>query len=261
MTIRSISALAVVLAPMLAMPAAGQTEPAPPKPIINLGAAANFVVLGISGILNQNHGTTIIENGSLSWNPSGFGTLLGNAGVVTLPTLLSANQDRSNAYAQARTLAPLPRNANLVTFSGTFVPGIYSFAPGLVAGNILLSGAGDFVFQFSGNVSLGGLTVTLSNGASPANVFYVTSGGFTLLGNSTLQGNVLAASSIILDNTAGNINVTGRLLSGADVVFTSSAQAMNNITINGRTKVARYVIKSSLREGARVLAWIGSALP
>jgi type VI secretion system secreted protein VgrG len=82
----------------------------------------------------------------------------------------------------------------------------------LVTGDLTLDGGGDvnstFVFQAGSTLTTAG-NVILINGAQARNVYFVVGSSATLGVGSAWQGNVIALSSITLND---NVTLTGRAL-------------------------------------------------
>jgi len=131
------------------------------------------------------------------------------------PTAAQAQNDLTTAY---NTLMGLPcPPANVVGTvnigSTTKAAGVYcSPSSMLVTGDLTLDGGGDvnstFVFQAGSTLTTAG-NVILINGAQAKNVYFVVGSSATLGVGSAWQGNVIALSSITLND---NVTLTGRAL-------------------------------------------------
>jgi len=137
--------------------------------------------------------------------------------VVNPGLLTTAKSDVTTAYLDAAGRTPD------TTFVGgdnqlggqTLVPGVYSFGHATTAnliGNLTLSGDSSsvWIFQASSDlVTASSSTVTLTGGARACNVFWQVSSSATLNTSSTIQGTILALTSITVAHGA---TVDGRLL-------------------------------------------------
>jgi hypothetical protein len=205
---------------------------------VSLGTAANFAVLAGSTITNT--GPTIIA-GDLGLSPgsavTGFppgqvnGTIhIGDAAAE------SAKADLTTAYNAA---AGTTTTATVPTELGgtTLATGVYDSAAGTfsITGTLTLDGLGDpdavFIFKTASTlVTASASAVNLINGARAANVFWQVGSSATLGTNSTLEGTVLALTSITA--TTG-VAVTGRLLAinGAVTLDTNTVSTAGQLSI------------------------------
>jgi Ice-binding-like len=188
-----------------------------PVPIVSLGSAAPFGILA---------GTTVtcitggIVNAEIGISPgstlTGFGPCTAT-GPLHLgdAVALQAQNDLTTAY---NTLAGLPcPPANLVGTTNiggtTKAAGVYCSGSSIqVTGPLTLDGGGDpnavFVFQAGSTLTTAG-NVVLINGAQAKNVYWQVGSSATLGVGSAWQGNVIALSSITLND---NVTLTGRAL-------------------------------------------------
>jgi hypothetical protein len=208
------SALAVAAAALIGMQAGGASAATTPVP---LGTAANFAVVAGSTITNT--GPTAI-NGDLGLSPgtsvTGFppGTVTGTVDTANSVSLQAQN-DLTTAYNDA---AAEPVTATVPTELGgtTVTPGVYNSAAGTfgITGTLTLDAQGNpnaiFIFQAASTlITASASNVSLINGAQASNVFWVVGSSATLGTNSTLQGNILALTSITV--TTGT-TIDGRAL-------------------------------------------------
>ena len=117
----------------------------------------------------------------------------------------------------AGTGANLDRGAG--TISGlTFNPGTYTWTTALhMTGDITLSGAGNYVFQVPGTLTVdSGKKIVLASGALAANVIWVVAGITALNANSHFEGTILDASDIQFVTGA---SLNGRALSQTQVTL------------------------------------------
>ena len=207
------SALAVAAAALIGMQSGGASA----ATSVPLGTAANFAVLAASTITNT--GATAI-NGDLGLSPgtsvTGFppGTVNGTEHIADAAALQAQN-DLTTAYNNA---AAQPVTATIPTELGgtTVTPGVYNSAAGTfgITGTLTLDAQGNpnavFIFKAASTlITASASNVVLINGAQASNVFWVVGSSATLGTNSTLQGSILALTSITV--TTGT-TIEGRAL-------------------------------------------------
>ncbi|HEY0695797.1 MAG TPA: ice-binding family protein [Kribbella sp.] len=183
---------------------------------VNLGAASNFAVLAGSTVTNT--GPTVVT-GDLGVSPgsavTGFppGVVVGTIHAADAAAA-AAQVALTAAFNDAATRAPAtPIPADIGGL--VLTPGVYRAASSLgITGTVTLNGQGDpnavFIIQVPTALTTASASVvSLINGTSPCNVFFVVGSSATLGTGSTFAGNILAQASITA--TTG-VNVTGRLL-------------------------------------------------
>jgi Ice-binding-like len=187
-----------------------------PVPIVGLGNAAPFGILAGTTVTCITGGIVNAEIGIYPGNAlTGFGPCTSGATHLGDAVAQSAQNDLTTAY---NTLAGLPcPGANVVGTANiggtTKAAGVYCSASSmLVTGNLTLDGGGDpnavFVFQAGSTLTTAG-NIILINGAQAKNVYWQVGSSATLGLNSAWQGNILALSSITLND---NVTLTGRAL-------------------------------------------------
>lgn len=191
--------------------------PPPPAPIVDLGAAApNGIMAGTTitcisgGIINAD---IAISPGS---TVTGFGPCV-VTGTQNLANAIAA-QAQNDLTAAYNTLMGLPcppaNNVGTTNIGGTTkAAGVYCSPSSIgVTGTLTLDGGGDanavFVFQAGSTITTAG-AVVLINGAQAKNVYFVAGSSVTLGVGSAWQGNIIALSSITLND---NVTLTGRAL-------------------------------------------------
>ena len=198
---------------ILAVPAAAQAQ-------VNLATTEPFVVLGGASVTNT--GPSVL-NGDLGVSPGtslvGFGLPAVVNGATHNNNAVAANaqDDLTTAYTVAAGQPVAPANVLTGTNLGnrTLTAGAYRYATSAqLTGALTLDAEGDpnaqFVFEIGSTLTTAGASsVQLINGASACNVFWQVGSSATLGTTTSLRGNILALTSISLNNGA---SVIGRLL-------------------------------------------------
>lgn len=187
---------------------------------VSLGTSTNYAVLGASTVTNTGDSTLA---GSLGLWPgtsiTGFPPGLVLAPGTTDTTNAAAQQAQSAltaAYVDAEG-RPLTANTPADLANLTLQAGVYAGpdkSPLSLTGPLTLDGGGDrrsvFIFQTSSTLITGSSsTVGLINGAQECNVFWQVGSSATLGSSSTFAGNILALTSITVNN---GVTVRGRAL-------------------------------------------------
>ena len=187
----------------------------PPAAIVSLGTASTYGILAGSTVTCITGGTV---NADIGISPgsalTGFGpcTLSGTKHLADAAAATAQN-DLTTAY---NTLAGLPCGTVVGTadIGGTTrAAGVYCSPSSIsVTGNLTLDGGGDpnatFVFQAGSTLTTAG-NVILINGAQAKNVYFQVGSSATLGVGSQWQGNILAFTSITLND---NVTLLGRAL-------------------------------------------------
>jgi hypothetical protein len=233
----------------------GFTSPLPafagdPELTVNLGAAANFDILGETAITTT--GATYVT-GDIGISPAaatfmtGFGLTLDGTGTFSTSALVGGK-----IYA-ANYTAPTPDNmttaiSNMTTaytnasnrinpdgtdlYAGiigghTFTPGLYKWSTDVtIPTDITLDGGADkiWIFQISGDLTIASAKkVILTGGALASNVFWQVTGsnyGATLGTYSTFNGTILSAKQIRIQTGAV---LNGRALAQTQVTLDANA--------------------------------------
>ena len=198
-------------------------------PVIpSLGTTSTYGILAGSAISCVTGGTVSADVGlSPGTSITGFppctvtGTKnIGNAAAATAQGDLTTAYDGLKGLACGTTIS-----ADLG--GTTLAPGVYCSASGInLTGALTLSGSGTYVFQAGSalTVATSG-SVVLANGAQAMNVYWQVGSSATLGNGSTMNGNVVALTSITLGSTA---TLVGRALARNGAV---SLGGTNTITL------------------------------
>jgi Ice-binding-like len=198
-----------------------------------LGSAVNFEVLGASTVTNS--GATTINGGNLGLYPgtsiTGFPPGVVESPYVTHQTDAVADQaeiDATTAYNYFQALA-----GGIVVAGGelagmTLTPGIYKATSTLdlsVGATVTLNGNGDpnavFIFQVASALTINtGATVLLTNGTLARNVIWLVGSSATINAGATMQGDVVALSSVSLG--------TGGVMDGRAIGLTGAVTLLGN---------------------------------
>lgn len=201
-----------------------------------LGSAANYALLGGSGITNT--GASLVTGGNVGSYPTTTITGLTSANLTPPAVIDNTNASAAQtaltaaiSYYQGLTptlsgLTNLSTGGNGST-AATYTAGNYFGAAGLtMPSGIILDAQGDanaqFVFVAGSTINLAtGQSVALINGAQASNVVFVAGSAFTSVATSTVNGNILAVSGI----TLGGGSLNGRALVTTGPVTISAATA------------------------------------
>jgi hypothetical protein len=189
--------------------------PPPPAPIVDLATAAPFGILAGSTVTCVTGGTVNAEIGISPGSALvGFGPCTSGTTHLADAVAAQAQLDLTAAY---NTLAGLPCGTVVGTANiggTTRATGVYCSASSmLITGDLTLDGGGDpnatFVFQAGSTLTTSG-NIVLINGAQARNVYFQVGSSATLgVGPSTFRGNILAFTSITLND---DVTLIGRAL-------------------------------------------------
>jgi LPXTG-motif cell wall-anchored protein len=191
-------------------------------PTVNLDTAEDFSVLGGQTVTNVPAAGTVTAGSVGVW----AGTAITGfpPGVVLPPGTIEAGTpvaQQAQADSTAAYLDALGRPLNATTTADlgglTLVGGVYagpSKGALQLTGTLTLDGEGDpnsvFIFQTDSSlITASGSNVALINGAQECNVFWQVGSSATLGTGSNFVGNILALTSIFVDN---GVTVQGRAL-------------------------------------------------
>jgi hypothetical protein len=209
----------------------------------NLRTASNFAVLAGSAITNI--GSSVVS-GDLGISPgtavTGFppGVLNGTQHVADA-TAAQAKSDLSTAYNDLVGRTPVTRIGT--ELGGTIVgPGVYDSGDGTfgLTGTLTINAGGDqsaiFIFKSATTfITASGSNVVLAGGAQACNIFWIVGSSATLGTNSTLQGNLLALTSVTLTT---NSRVIGSVLAQNGAVTLDSSTVTKSTCATPTASVA-----------------------
>jgi hypothetical protein len=196
---------------------------------VGLGTASSFAVLAGQTVTNTGPSTI---NGDLGVSPgtavTGFppGTVNGTLHSADA-VAMQAQSDLTTAYNDAAGRTP-PELVPADLGGETLTAGVYRNATGLgLTGSLTLDAQGNpnavFIFQAGSTlITASGSHVNLINGAQACNVFWQIGSSATLGTSSTFDGNILALTSISVNNS---VTVDGRVLAR------NGSVTLNNDTI------------------------------
>jgi hypothetical protein len=203
---------------------------APTLAVVNLGTAANYVILAKTAI-NNNPTSTITGDLGLSpaatsyitglalTNATGYATSTQVTGKIyaadmaspTPTTLTTAVENMITAYNDAAG-RPTPDFLELATGNlggKTLTPGLYKWTTTVTMPSSLTisGGANDvWIFQISGNLTMSSaVNITLIGGAQAKNIFWQVAGAATIGTTAHFEGNILSMTGITFQ-TGASIN-------------------------------------------------------
>ena len=193
----------------------------------SLGAVQNFIFFSSLGAVSNTGNSTIVGNvGSNLGAVSGFNApsiLTGNIYAATSVTT-QAKIDLLKLYIDISAIA-VTNTIHAAVFGGStdiIKSGVYTIpGAGSMAGNLILDGDNNsnsvFILKFEGAFSVAaGSSVSLINGATPSNVFWIAEGAIAIGANSTMSGTFIAHTGAASMAAGGQL--TGRLLSTVGAV-------------------------------------------
>lgn len=191
-----------------------------------LGTAANFALFTSSGAIGNTAASSIIGDiGSNAGAISGFGTSSQTGGTYNNNSVTTnCAVDLLAAYNQFYAIAPTASHAAAFGGGETLNTGVYSVGgAGSVAGALTLDAQGDqnavFIFKINGAFTTGaGTTVTLINGATANNVFWIVEGAIVMAASTSMKGTLIANNGAVSMGVSGTLE--GRMLSTTGAVAT-----------------------------------------
>ena len=208
---------------------------------VNLGAAANYVILAktainnsstsaITGDLGLSPAATSYVTGLALTNATGYATSAQITGKIyaadmadpTPINLTTAVENMITAYNDAAG-RPSPDFVEYATGNlggKTLAPGLYKWTNSVtIPASITISGSATdvWIFQIAGDLNMStGIKITLAGGAQAKNIFWQVAGQATFGTTSHFEGNLLSMTGITLQNGA---SMNGRALAQTAVIL------------------------------------------
>ena len=211
--------------------------------VVDLGVAADFVILAQTGITNASPsvitgnigvspiaasamtGFELVGDGSLGYTTSAYvsGNVYASDYAEPAPTdLTAAVAAMGAAYldAEGRTSPDFSELSTGALGGLELIPGLYKWTTAVSIGSSVTL-AGDmndvWIFQIAGALTMAADTsVILTGGALPENIFWQVAGATTLAANTQFKGVILSFTTIGLGAGA---DVDGRLLAQTNVTL------------------------------------------
>lgn len=225
-TTSTTSSVAPGTAPLSTEPATTAVAPTTPGTTrIDLGAAANFGILGNSGVDSKGLTTVNGQVGASNGAVTGFSASDNPSGVIVVDSLTAVQGQLAaqRVSAELDALAKTPLESAELT-NQTIAPGTYSSTTLGVTGTVTLDAGGDpnamFVFESSSTLDVAAASqIVLAGGAQACNVFWRLGGSATFGSGSTFAGVVIADDSI---TAATGADFAGRLIASNGAVSLST---------------------------------------
>lgn len=196
--------------------------------IINLGSVNTSV--SSSTTTSTTSTTDVVASGMTSIPGKGNYAVSFNARYSILSGNITgqAALDYNSLYNSLMMLA-VTNSSHVPAFGGgeTLTAGVYAIAgAGSVAGNLILDGQGNanavFAFRFGAAFSTAaGANVTLINGASASNVYWISEGAISLGAMTALKGSLVAHNGGV--SLGASCNIQGRLFTNNGTINIDSS--------------------------------------
>jgi hypothetical protein len=212
---------------------------------VNLGAAANYVILAktainntptsaITGDLGLSPAATSYVTGFALTNATGYATSPQVTGKIyaadmaspTSTNLTTAVENMITAYNDAAG-RPTPDFLELATGNiggKTLAPGLYKWTTAVtMPSSVVISGGANdvWIFQISGNLSMSSaVNITLTGGAQAKNIFWQVAGAVSIGTTAHFEGNILSMTNVTFQTGA---SINGRALAQTSVILDGNA--------------------------------------
>jgi Ice-binding-like len=192
---------------------------------VDLGTAFNFAVLATTSVSSV--GSTSIHGGNVGVGVggtiSGFPPGIISEGQIAITEAAQqAHSDVTVAYTEVQNRRTSSVLLPAEIGSLVLTPGLYynSGAVTLATGNLVLNGAGVYVFQLTAALAVASyVNVVLSRGAANDQVFWQVGGAFSLGAGAGFQGTLMCNAAV---GIGANTTIGGRLFTRAGAVSLSS---------------------------------------
>jgi Ice-binding-like/PEP-CTERM motif len=231
---------------------------------VNLGTASSYAVLAGSSVINSGS-SVLTENLGVSAGcaVTGFppGSVSGTINKCN-GAAAQAQSDLTTAYNAAKGLSPTSTLTGKDLGGLTLTPGVYFFASSAqLTGTLTLNNLGNpnalFVFQIGSTLTTASnSSVVFSNSLSDSNVYWQVGSSATLGTTTSFEGNILALTSITLNNGA-------TIGCGSALAITGTVTLDNNVigggcNGSGTSTVPEPGTLGLLGTGLALLAGVGS---
>lgn len=198
---------------------------------INLGTAANFVLFTSSGSVDNLNTSTFTGNlGTNLGSFTGFATSTVNGFMYAANAITAqASTDLIAAYNQIKAVAVTNSTHANAFGAETLFAGVYAVAgAGSVGGTLVLDAQGNvnavFIFKIGGAFTTGASSViSLINGASACNVYWVAEGAISLAASTIMKGTMIANNAA--NSMGASCTLEGRMFSTTGALSTTSVTA------------------------------------
>jgi len=186
------------------------------------GITDTYSVYGHAGITNADAGTRVWGNvGDNNVGHAGFTATQVPDGIIDVSTAngTAIENDASSVYDSLMSATQgVPSDLDLagthtVANGNPVTPGVYNVGATTLNGAVELSGAGIYIFRSSASLTIAtsGGAMTLSNGATPCNVFWAVPASMTIGTGSHIEGTIIAKTGLI--SLATGASLVGRAIS------------------------------------------------
>lgn len=189
-------------------------------PGISMASTVNFVLFSCTGALSNAGASQFTGDvGTNGGSVTGFSSATINGNFHNSDSIaIKCSTDLQNLYNQiSTTSATNTTHATAFGYGETLSAGVYTTAAATsVNGNLILDGMGDssaiFIFKFGGAFTTAVNTIiTLLNGASSCNIYWVADGAIGIGSSTIMKGTVIAHNAAV--SIAASSVLEGRLFS------------------------------------------------